>query len=155
DVAEAEDGVERSAQLVAHGGQKVALELVRFIQGEVGVGQLVNLAVEVAVDLAEPILHGDEVAEHAVEGVAEILELVAGLDLAADIQFAGADGVGNLLEVLDRLDDDVADDEVAAAHDQQSGDQGCAEQDGAIEVDAILNELGRHADADGGDQPAL
>ena len=56
----------------------------------------------------------------------QVLELVAGLDLAADVQLAGGDGVGDLLEVLDRLDDDVADDEVAAAHDEQGGDQGGA-----------------------------
>ena len=31
----------------------------------------------------------DQVVEHAVEGVAELLELVAGLDLAADVQLAG------------------------------------------------------------------
>ncbi len=31
----------------------------------------------------------------------------------------GRDGVGDLLQVLDRLDDDVADDEVAAGHDEQ------------------------------------
>ena len=73
---------------------------------------------QVGVPLAPLVLHADQVAEHAVESVAEILEFVAGLDLAADVQFSGRDGVGNLLEMLDRLDDDVADDEVAAAHDE-------------------------------------
>ena len=40
----------------------------------------------------------------------ELLELVAGLDLAADGQLAGGDRVGDVAEVLDRLDDHVADD---------------------------------------------
>ena len=93
-LAEAEDAVERRAQLVAHGGQEVALEAVGLVQGQVGLGQLVHLAVEVGVHLAQAVLHADEVAQHAVEGVAEVLELVAGLDLAADVQLAGADGVG-------------------------------------------------------------
>ena len=87
-LAEAEDAVQGRAQLVAHGGQEIALEPVRFVQGHVGLGQLVHLAVEVGVDLAPLVLHADQVAEHAVEGVAEVLELVAGLDFAADIQFA-------------------------------------------------------------------
>ena len=34
--------------------------------------------------VAQLLLHGDQVVEHPVEGVRELLELVAGLDLAAD-----------------------------------------------------------------------
>ena len=75
---------ERGPQLVAHRRQEVALEPVHLEQGHVGLRQLVDLAVEVVVDLAELLLHGDEVMEHPVERVRELLELVAGLDLAAD-----------------------------------------------------------------------
>ena len=82
--------------------------------------------------LRQLVLHADQVAQHAVEGVAEVLELVAGLDLAADVQLAGGDGVADLLEVLDRLDDDVADDEVAAGHDEQRGDEGGGDEQGAV-----------------------
>ena len=151
-VAEAEDAVERRAQLVAHGGQEVALEAVRFVQGHVGLGQLVHLAVEVGVDLAQPVLHADQVAEHAVEGVAQVLELVAGLDLAAHVQLAGRDGVADLLQVLDRLDDDVADDEVAAGHDEQGRHQGGGDEDGPVDVDLIVDRLDGHGDLDDGDQ---
>ena len=84
DLGEADDRVERRAQLVAHGRQEVALEPVHLEEGQVGLGQLVDLAVEVVVDLAQLLLHGDQVVEHPVEGVRELLELVAGLDLAAD-----------------------------------------------------------------------
>ena len=120
-VAEAEDAVERRAQLVAHRGQEVALEPVRFVQGQVGLGQFVDLAIEVGVHLAPLVLHADEVAQHAVEGMAQVLELVAGLDFAADIELAGGDGVGDFLQMLDRLDDDVADDDPAADHDEHGG----------------------------------
>ncbi len=84
DLGEADDRVERRAQLVAHRRQEVALEPVHLEEGHVGLRQLVDLAVEVVVDLAQLLLHGDQVVEHAVEGVRELLELVAGLDLAAD-----------------------------------------------------------------------
>ncbi len=154
-LAEAEDRVQRRAQLVAHGGQEIALESVGFVQRQVGLGQLVDLAVEVGVDLAQAVLHVDEVAQHAVEGVAEVLELVAGLDLAADVQFAGGDGVADLLEVLDRLDDHVAHDEVTAGHDEQGRHQGGGDQHRAVDVDAVhdgVDGLLRHLDLDQGDE---
>ena len=152
--AEAEDGVERRAQFVAHGGQEVALEAVRFVQGQVGLGQLIDLAIEVGVDLAQTVLHADEVAQHAVEGMAEVLELVAGLDLAAHVQLAGADGVADFLQMLDRLDDDVADDEVAAGHDEEGRAEGGGDEDGAIGVEAGLDGLRVHVDLDDGEQIA-
>ena len=88
DLGEADDRVQRRAQLVAHRGQEVALEPVHLEEGHVGLGQLVDLAVEVVVHLAQLLLHGDQVVEHPVEGVRELLELVAGLDLAADVELA-------------------------------------------------------------------
>ena len=78
---------------MAHRGQEVALEPVHLEQGEVRLRQLVDLAVEVVVDGSEFLLHGHEVVEHPVEGVRQLLELVAGLDLGADGQLAGGDGV--------------------------------------------------------------
>ncbi len=136
---EAQDAVERRAQLVAHGGEEVALEAVRLVQGHVRLGQLVHLAVEVGVDLAPLVLHADEVAQHAVEGMAEVLELVAGLDFAADVELAGGDGVGDFLEVLDRLDDDVAHDDPAADHDEDGRGEGGGHEHGAVPVDAFLD----------------
>ena len=41
-VAEAEDAVERRAQLVAHRGQEVALQPVHLVEPHVGLGQLVE-----------------------------------------------------------------------------------------------------------------
>ena len=66
------------------------------------------------------------------------------------VQLAGGDGVADLLEVLDRLDDHVADDEIAAAHDQQGGDQGRGDEHRPVPVDAVLDGVGGHADLDDG-----
>src|SRR5262249_24038929 len=67
----------------------------------------------------------------------------------------GADGVADLLEVLDRLDDDVADDDPAAGHGEQGGDQGGGQQPGAVDVDGVGDGVGAHADADDGQQVVL
>ena len=109
--AEAEDAVERRAQFVAHRGQEIALEPVRFVQRHVRPRQFIDFAVQVDVRSLELVLLAHQVAQHSVEGVTEVFEFVAGLNFAADIDFAGGDGVADLLEVLHRLDDDVAHDE--------------------------------------------
>src|ERR1041385_396546 len=61
----ARDVAEHAVAVVAHGGQEVALEPVRFVQRHVGLGQLVHLAVHVRVYLAPLVLHAHEVAEPA------------------------------------------------------------------------------------------
>ena len=48
---------ERRAQLVAHRGQEVALQPVHFVEPHVGLGQLVDLVVEVGVHLPQLLLH--------------------------------------------------------------------------------------------------
>ena len=76
----------RSSWLIV--ARKSLLSRFDSIQGHVRLGQFIDLAVEVGVDLAPLILHVDEVAQHAVERMAQVLELVAGLDFAADIELA-------------------------------------------------------------------
>ena len=80
-VAEADDAVQRRAQLVAHRGQEVALEAVHLVELHIHLGQFVHLDVEVGVDLAQFILDRDQVQEHAVEGHAQGFELVAGAEV--------------------------------------------------------------------------
>jgi hypothetical protein len=152
DLREADDRVERGPQFVAHGRQEVALEPVHLEEGHVGLRQLVDLAIQVVVHVAELLLHGHQVVEHPVEGVRELLELVAGLDLAADREPAGGDRVGDIAEVLDRLDDHVADDHVRRDHRQHRGDQREGDQHGAITVDRLGGLLHRQADHDGSGQ---
>ncbi len=137
---------------MAHGGEEVALEPVHLEQGEVGLGELVDLLVEVRIDLAELLLHGDKVVEHAVEGVRQLLELITGVDLAADVELAGGDGVGDVAQVLDGLDDDVSDDDVRGDHRQDGGDKRGRDQNGPVAVDVLVRLVHREPDGDGGGQ---
>ena len=52
-VAEAQNAVERRAQLVAHRGQEVALEPVHLVELHVGLGQLVEPVVQLVVDVPQ------------------------------------------------------------------------------------------------------
>ena len=56
-----------------------------------------------AFDLAQLVLDGDQVAQHAVEGQAERLELVAGVDLGPQGDVAVADRVAHVAQVLSGL----------------------------------------------------
>ena len=77
DLGKADDGIERRAKLVAHRGEEIALQAVHLKQGHIGLGQLVDLAVEVAIDLTQLLLHRDQIVQHAVEGMRKLLEFVA------------------------------------------------------------------------------
>ena len=72
---------ERRAQLVAHGGQKVALQAVHFVEPHVGLGQFVDLDVQIVVDVLQLFLAGGQLAQHAVEGRGQLLEFVAGVNV--------------------------------------------------------------------------
>ena len=78
----------------------------------------------------------DQVAQHAVEGHGQLLELVAGVDVGPQRDVAAADGVAHVAEVPQRLDDHVADDGVGGDHRQEDGDDGGGQEDGPVLVDA-------------------
>ena len=118
-VREADDAVEWCAQLVAHRRQEVALHPIHLVEVEIGAGELVHLAVEALIDLLELLLSVDEAAEHAIEGDAELLELVGGVNLGPGLDVAAADLVADIAEMLERLDDHVADDEVGGEHGEE------------------------------------
>ena len=71
----------------------------------------------------------DQVAQHAVEGHGQLLELVAGVDVGPQRDVAAADRVAHVAEVPQRLDDHVADDDVGGDHRQEDGDDGRGHQD--------------------------
>ena len=124
-LAEPDDAVERRPQLVAHGRQEVALEPVRSRTGPCSArASSSTLRSRSALSLCCGPASLIRLRSMRLKAWRQVLELVAGLDLAADVQLAGGDGVGDFLEVLDRLDDDVADDEVAAGHDEEGGADG-------------------------------
>ena len=154
DLGKTDDRIERRAQLVAHGRQEVALEAIHLEESQVGLGQLVDLLVQVVVHLAQRLLHGNQVVKHAVERVRKLLEFVAGLDLAANREPARGDRVGNVAKVLDRLDDHVPDDDVRREHRDDRRDQCRRDQHGAVHVDRLDRLLHRQSDDDGPGQVA-
>jgi hypothetical protein len=70
---------------------------------EIGAGEFVDLPIEALVDLLKLLLGVDEAAEHAIEGDAEVLELVRGVDLGPGLDIATADLVADITEMLQRL----------------------------------------------------
>ena len=88
---EAEDGVEGGAELVADVGEELVLEAVGLVEGDVAFGQLADLGVEDLVGLPQLLGVVGQVDEHGVEGLGELLELVAGDDVGADVEVAGGD----------------------------------------------------------------
>ena len=134
DFAEAQNAVKRRSQFVAHGGEEIALEHVQFVEPHVHLGQLVDLAVQVGVDLPQFFLDGGQVAQHAVEGHGQFLEFVAGMDIGPLRDVAAADRVAHVAQMAQRLDDDVAHDQVRGDHRQHHGDDGGGQQHGPIQV---------------------
>jgi len=124
---------------MAHGRQEVALEAVHLEKGHVRLRELVDLAVEVGVDVAELVLHGDEIVEHPLNACESFLELVAGLDLAANVELTRGDRVGDVAEVLDGFDDHIPDDDVRGDHRQDRGHQGRRDQDRPVAVDGCVS----------------
>ena len=73
------------AQFVTHGRQEVALEAIRFVERHVGVSQFVDLAIQVGIQALIAFLHAHQVAEHPVEGVAQIFKFVARLNFRTNV----------------------------------------------------------------------
>ena len=121
DLAEAQDAVQRRAELVAHGGQEVALDRVHLVQPHVHLGQFIDLAVEVHVGLPQLLLNGDERPQHAVEGRREFLEFIAGMDLGPQINVAAGHGVAHVAQMPQGFDDHVADDGIRGEHGKKDG----------------------------------
>ena len=139
---------------MAHGREEIALEAVRLVQGHVRLGQLIDFQVKVAVHLPQTVLHAQEVTKHAVESVAQVFELVARLDFAADVELASRDGVADFLQMLDRLDDDIADNQVAAGHEEDRGNEGGGDQQRPVFVNTAFDLVSRDLDLDQGHQVA-
>jgi len=129
-----EDGVQWGPQLMADRRQETVLQPIALVKGQVSLGQLVDLGIQLQVRTLQLVLHGNQGPQHAVESMAQVLEFIPGLDLAAHIQLPRGDRVTDLLEVLDRLDDHIPDNEIGTGHDQQGGCQCGADEDGPIKV---------------------
>ena len=137
-IREADDAIERRSQFVAHGCQEVALEPIHLVEVHIGLGQLVDLGIEITVDLEQLVLRVNEPSQHAIEGCAEILKLIAGVNLGAGSHVAFANLVTDFPQMLQRLDDHIADNRVGREHRQEDGDDSRRQQNCPIPVDGVL-----------------
>ena len=70
------------------------------------------------------------------------------------VDVAAADLVAHVAQVLERLDDHVAHDDVRGDHRQEDGDDGRGQQDGPVHVQVLLRRPVGNADLDDADQVA-
>ena len=85
-----------SFEFMANGSQKFTFEAVGFIEGKICLSQFIDLEIEVLIGFFELILHANQASKHSVEGMAQVLKFVPGLDFTADIQFSGTYGITHL-----------------------------------------------------------
>ena len=97
----------------------------------------------------------DQVPQHAVERRGQLLELVAGVDLGPLLDVAAADRVAHVAQVLERLDDHVAHDDVAATIARKTVMMAVRQQDGAVLGQIAARGFVGDVDAGHGDQIAL
>lgn len=100
--------------------------------------QLVHLVVEAGVDLPEFLLDVHQVPQHAVVGMAQLFELVAGADVGPLIEIAVRNRIADVLEVQDRFDDHVPHDGVGGDHREEGGNDGHRDEDGVVLRDVPL-----------------
>ncbi len=140
-LGEAQNRIQRRAQLVADVGQEFALEPVGFVERDVGLGELAELQIQRLVDGAELFVAGFEIGQHRVEGFGELLEFVAGADVGADVQIALADFFGGFLQNADRLENQSSGDDVEHAGCQRAGDHPGQQNEGAVEEQLVFVDL--------------
>src|SRR5687768_12875350 len=92
--------------------QELALETIGLVERDVGLSELAELEIEAAIDRAELIGTVLEIRQHRVERLGELLELVAGADVRADVEIAFADALRGLLQHAHGLKDQARGDEV-------------------------------------------
>ena len=134
---EADDAVQRRAQLVAHVGQEIVFQAIHLVEPHVQLRQLIHFAVQVLVHAPQFRLRVGQVPQHAVERLGQILELVVRVDLRPHLHLAAAHVVAHVPQVLERLDDHVAHDQVQGDHGHEDGEDGHGDQDGARVADRL------------------
>ena len=141
---ESDNAVQGRTQFVAHVRQEIALEPIHLIEPHVELSELIDLGVQVVVDLAEFDLRVGQVPQHAVEGRGKFFELVVRVDFRAKLGLAAANVVAHVAQMLERSDNDVANDHVQRDHGREHGQNGDRDQDGPRAVDRILRFLVGH-----------
>ena len=118
--------------LFSHGGHEVIFQIVQLVELQVGPGQLVDLRIELGVHLSQLLLHGHEVPQHAIERLAELLELIARADLGPPVEMAAGDRIADFPQVFDRLDDHVTNNGPRGGHGQEHRNNGGRQQNGIV-----------------------
>ena len=136
-LGEADDRVERRAQLVGDVGEELALEAVRLEQAHIGLGELADLEVEALVHGTKLALSLLQAVEHAVEGPRQSLEVVARGELRARGGAPLLDALGHIGERTHGAEDEPAQDEVEHEHGQRHHDDARGD-----DVDAVHEDLG-------------
>jgi hypothetical protein len=101
---------------VADVREELALEAIRLEQADVGLCKLVHLQIQALVHRAQLRLALLHAIEHRVEGIGELLELVARPHFGANREVALLHALGRLAKLADRPEDDARQDQVEREH---------------------------------------
>ena len=96
---------------------------------------------------AKLVLLPEELPQHTVERGAHFFEFVARVDDGPLLDVAAANGVADVAKVGQRLDDDVADDDIQRRHRQEHRDDGQRDEQRAVGSLGVLR-VGLHPHAD-------
>ena len=97
---------------MAHVGHEVIFEPVHFVQPHIELSEFVHFGIEFVINLFEFTLSVGHVAQHAVERLRELLEFIVCLNFGAGVELAAANAVTDVAEVFERLDNDIANNDV-------------------------------------------
>jgi hypothetical protein len=117
-----DDAVQGRTKLVAHVGQKIALEAVHLVEPHVQLSEFVDLRVQIAVGLLQVVLRFGQMPQHPVECIAEFFEFVVGMNVGSQLRASPADRIADIAEMFQRRHDDVPHDDVQRPHRHEEGD---------------------------------
>ncbi|MGC4097829.1 MAG: hypothetical protein QM706_11995 [Nitrospira sp.] len=113
------DAIERRSQLVAHVGQKFALQPVHLMKLHIQVSQLIDLVVKLGVGVAQLPLRLDEMHEHLVERDGQVFKFIVGMNVGPLFEIAASYRIAHLAQMVEWLDDDVLHDVIQSDHCQE------------------------------------
>ncbi len=127
-----DDAIERRAQLVAHGRQKIALQAIHFVQPHVRLRQFIHLLVQLGVGMLQLVLRAHQMPHHFVERHGHIFEFVGRVNFGPRFHVAARNFLARIAQMLQRFDDHIPHNYIAGDHRQKNGDDRCGQKDGAV-----------------------
>ena len=95
-VAEAQDRIERSSQLVTHRREEFVFQIVQFKQPQIGLSQLVNFSLESAIELLQIFLHRRQVSQHSIERLTQFFKLITRSNVGALFEITSSNRIADL-----------------------------------------------------------